>query len=556
MRSLFKLYIMLQKNNNSDSSGLGSNNLIIGIIGVVIACLLGLATNKFGDIIELIGGVKTILLLAGAILSVGILGFGVITLINKMYMASDIEIIITMPFSSIQVAILRVLSFYQLALAASILFILAPCIGYATVCPVSAKEWLSIIVTSIMLPTFVTALSAAMVILIMRVLKVFQSRETLKVIGAVLMFFVMCGYLFFSSNSQNVDMQAIMITVAGKIEAFKYVMPNVAFAIDFISKGNLLFLAGDIICTVAAVGIFFVIAKGMYLQGAMSMQDAGRGKALSEEDLDKYCQKKTALNSLIMKEYRLVRRNPVYMVNNFIIGALWPILIIILFKQMLPMIQEGMKGYLMDSLCGPISFDGFAIGTTLLTLFALTVVSFPLSMQSLAFSSLSREGSSFMIMKQIPVSYDIQIEAKRRMARNVAQITTTGYLILILIAASIILKFPIIYIIIPILMTALYTEYRINADMSSGIKHTNVNWDDEKTAINKPVLLSLIGSLSLAFYMFITIAVFMLISEDKGLIPYGLCVVIGIGVILFALNMLFRHLIKKNGEKKIRKLRF
>jgi len=558
MRRLLKLYIMLRKNNHSgDSANAAKANAAMwGLIGLAASVALAVVCYKNADFVELLGGPFIIVLLTGLLVTMGVIGLGFFSLVTQMYMSSDIEVLITLPFSSIQIVVLRVLTFLRLALLASLGLTLIPTIGYALVCPISVRAWIGVVVTAIAVPTFSTALVAALVIVIMRILKVFQSRETLRIIGTGFLFLLLCFYMFFNSSDKSFDLQNVLLTVAEKGLDLKYLVPVIGFGLDFIAKGNVLYLGGELLCTLVMVAIFLGIAKTLYLHGAMSMQDAGRGKLLTEADMDKYCTQKKTMDALVAKEYRMVRRNPTYMLYNFIVGALWPILIVIAFKEVLSSFTEGMKGGLLSVIRGPLSFDGFAIATTIFVTFALAMVSLPLSMQTLGISSISREGKSFMIMKQIPVAYDVQIEAKRRMARNVAQVSISGYTVIIMIAAAILMKFSVLYCILPVLAVMLYTEMQVNANVAIGIKKANVSWDDEKAATRKPAPLVLLSTFAMLVFLIAGLVMLFALADHSLSPAIGLCIIVCLNLVIYALNVLFKHSIKKHGETVIRRLRF
>lgn len=554
MKHILKLYKMLKRNGSKGSSSSGA--FLEVLIGLAVAGILGFLSYRFASVIQMFGGTTLIVIIIGILVTLGIIGIGFFTLIGRMYTSSDIEILITLPFSSVQIAILRVLSFLQLALGASFLFFMAPAIGYSFVFPIEAREWVGLILVSALLPIFVTSILASVVIILMRVLKLFRSRETLKVIGAVCMFFLLCAYYFLVNNDQEVNIEALLAKYMGVLDTIKSAIPVMGFSLEFITTGSVLNVLFVILSCVLAIVIFVVVAKTMYLQGAMNMLDANKGKMLTDEDVSKYCTRNNSLNSLIKKEYRMVRRNPAYLLHNFIVGALWPILVILLFKNMIPGLKTAMNEGVFKNLFGTVNFTGFAVASTMLSLLMLCVVNIPLIMQTIAYSSLSREGSSFMIMKQLPVPYEVQLEAKRRMALRVAHISVTGYATIIMIATAFLLNFSLLYCIVPIVIVFLFTEFHVNTDMRFGIKYADVNWDDEKTPTNKALPLALLSIAELFLFMIGIASISSMLIGNIITPLIGLVIIIIFGVALFVGNLLLVKGIKTSGVKKIRRLRF
>ena len=82
---------MLNKNNAAGDDKGGNKSILYIIIGIVVAILLGVAGYKFADIIEVVGGVSATLSFGGFVAGVVMLALGFFTMINSMYMSSDIE---------------------------------------------------------------------------------------------------------------------------------------------------------------------------------------------------------------------------------------------------------------------------------------------------------------------------------------------------------------------------------------------------------------------------------------------------------------------------------
>lgn len=555
MKKLLKLYKMMNKNNSSKEGSnavMGANTFIMLVIGTFVALGAGILSCKYAQMISMLGGITTVLLIVGFIATVLIFGLGVMTLINSMYMSSDIEVLITMPFSGTQIAILRVLSFFSLALAATMVAILAPCIGYSIAMPLDILTWILIVLTGFLVPVFAVSMTSIVIILVMSFLKIFRNREVLKFIGACVMFVLMCIYFFFSSDNSAVNMENAFASLARLIKLVQYTNPVVAFICNYINSGNILDLLISISCVGISVVLFIFVTKTFYLKGALNMQDAGSGKILSDAELEKRSKQKNVMNALITKEYRMVRRNSVYLLHNFFMGALWPIAVVLMFKQALPSIIE-MINNSQNVNFGGFNMEVFMLVETALTLIVLFIITIPLMMQTLAYTSISREGNSFSIMKQLPISYEIQLEAKRRMASYVAQASVTGYTLLIFIGISILLHVPIYYFVLPLIIVYLVTEMNVNLNMYMGIQKADVSWDNEKDIIDKPVLLVLCGLSPMIVTLIFAVVMFGLGLVNMT-IAFGTIVVIGI--MLFVGSTLLKKRIMVEGEKKIRRLRF
>ncbi len=556
MKRILNLYKMLNKNNQADDGKGASNKIVYIIIGVVIAIGLGLVGYKFADMIEMAGGVPIMLNVGGLATGIIIVGFGLFMLINSMYMSSDIELLITMPFSAFEIVVLRLISFIGMAYGFGAVLMLPINIGYTVVKGFNALEWIGILLMFILLPLFVTLVIATLVILIMSLVKVFRNMDVLRYIGIIVLFILICVYFYLSGdNSSGAEVEQVVLNVASISQTLQYVVPIDGFLVAFITTQSILSLLEAVGATALAFVIFYLVARGLYLNGALNMQNTKvGGKLLHDEDLKKMCKKKDQLKALISKEFKMVRRNPVYALYNFIIGFLWPILAIVLFRGFGSFISKGeaIRQAATDQTYVSIQFT--VIETAVLVLMIMIL---PILNSSIAYSSLSREGNSFPIMKQIPVPYETQIKAKIGIAERILQFSTTFYVLIISIIINLIMEIPVYFAIIPVVVSFLVSELCVLVDMIAGYKRAYVNWDDEKSISRKN---DNVGIFVFEFFGGLIIPGIMVIgvffAGNDGSIILLLLPLIAVTVVLAVLVVVLRKVAIKKGERRIRTLRF
>ena len=553
MNKIFNLYKMLSKNNASNN-GDSSKTFMYAAMGVLISILLGYVGYRFADLIEEVGGVPTTLSVAGLVAGLAIFALGFINLINNMYMSSDIELLITLPLSATQIVFLRLMSFMGLAFAVGFVAIVPINIGLAMAGSLRITAWVSIILEFIFVPVFATFITATLVIVIMSIVRAFRNVDVLRYIGIAGMFILLCLYFYFSSGkSDQIEVNSLITTVAGFGESLRYAMPISGFISAFVASGSIIDLLIDIALVAASVVIFLVVSKLLYLDGALNMLNTSvSGRILNDEELGKACTNNGTYKSLLKKEFNMLRRNPVYSLNNFVIGFLWPILAIVIlygtFSSMNNLLSPEEGAYEQATLD-----VRFVIASTVMIMFIMILI--PMIYQSVAFSSLSREGNSFPIVKQIPIDYKTQIKAKLNVAERLLHIQTTGYVLVGAIIIDIVMGVPVYYALFPAALTFTFVEMSICIDMLEGYKRASVNWDNEKTVSNKSS-----GAL-VAYYILNAFAVpgvcliGLFFANDSN--PYiGLIPIIVLVVIFAIIMLLLRKQVYIKGEKKIRTLRF
>ena len=553
MKKILNLYKMLNKNNTSDKGD--SSKLFMFIVGgVMISFILGYVGYKFSDSIEMMGGVPIILSVSGLVAGIGIFAFGFFSLINSMYMSSDIELLITLPLSSTQIVLLRLLSFLGLAFGIGFVAIIPISIGFAVATSAGITSWVSIILEYIFVPVFATFITASVVILLMSVVRIFRNVDVLRYIGIGVLFILLCLYFFFAnSNNSHVEVNSLITILAGFGTTLQYVDPVSGFMSAFVTSGSIIDLLISIALLVASVLLFLIVAKFLYLEGALNMQSTSvSGKILNDEELSKACTNNGTYKSLVKKEFNMLRRNPAYSLNNFVIGFLWPILAVVLMYGTISSVSKMLAPS--EGAQDPTTLSiRFVIMSTCLIMFIMILI--PMTYQSIAYSSLSREGKSFPIMKQIPVDYKIQIKAKLTVAERIQHIQTTGYVLLGAVIIYLIMGVPVYFALCPTLLAFTFSEMAICMDMLNGYKNASVNWDNEKSIASKNSGAMFAFYILSAFGVPIVCALGFFFAFDGN--PYlGLIPMLVLSVIFGIIMIPLRKRVFVKGDRRIRTLRF
>ena len=553
MKKILNLYKMLNKNNTSDKGD--SSKLFMFIVGgVMISFILGYVGYKFADSIDMMGGVPVILSVSGLVAGIGIFAFGFFSLINSMYMSSDIELLITLPLSSTQIVLLRLLSFLGLAFGIGFVAIIPISIGFAVATSAGITSWVSIILEFIFVPVFATFITASAVILLMSVVRIFRNVDVLRYIGIGVLFILLCLYFFFAnSNNSHVEVNSLITILAGFGTTLQYVDPVSGFMSAFVTSGSIIDLLISIVLLAASVLLFLIVAKFLYLEGALNMQSTSvSGKILSDEELNKACTNNGTYKSLVKKEFNMLRRNPAYSLNNFVIGFLWPILAVVLMYGTISSVSKMFAPS--EGAQDPTTISiRFVIMSTCLIMFIMILI--PMTYQSIAYSSLSREGKSFPIMKQIPVDYKIQIKAKLTVAERIQHIQTTGYVLLGAVIIYLIMGVPVYFALCPTLLAFTFTEMAICMDMLNGYKNASVNWDNEKSIASKNSGAMFAFYILSAFGVPIVCALGFFFAFDGN--PYlGLIPMLVLSVIFGIIMIPLRKRVFVKGDRRIRTLRF
>lgn len=238
----------------------------------------------------------------------------------------------------------------------------------------------------------------------------FRHKEIIStVMGLLLVVACFVLYAVFSSGGTTVtqdDISGVLLANNGIIEGLGKYMINI-LSYNMMLKGGIDFFIGTGISLVT-FAVSFVI---MYYPGGRLYEKVTEMlyySASSANKTKKNYTKSSVRTALLKKEFRMLFRSPVYMLNcvlNVIIG---PLLIIILGLRTNNMTTKGDDIISMITQFLENNINAQYVVAAILV--AVTMVVSTLSM--VASTSVSREGGNYMITQIIPVSYKEQIKAK------------------------------------------------------------------------------------------------------------------------------------------------
>ncbi len=555
---LYKTLRKCDKSTPSDTSPYADKNIPISLIVELVLVLCAAAGGgyigyAFAGMLELFGGVSVVLsvlaLIGGCIVAVK----GLIRLINSLYMSTDTALLITMPLSSVALATVRLADVLPGSFLIMAGILLSFAVGYGFAASTGLLFWLGVLLYIVLIPLFTTFAMAALAILFMSVFRFMRSRNVMKYIGVLGALIGVIAYVcWYALSSTDIDLVKAAGTVLNFTKNYVWLVPVIPFIRKFAETGGLLPLLQALLVTAAALAAYLAAAGFLYLKGAVNMQDASSSRRLTDRSREKIYKAKNPRASYQQKELRLLLRNPVYLLKDFILAFGWPLIIIPLFlisKMTAAPAPEGSEEEL-ATLKAALTSD-----VTLVLVLTLGIVCaailFLNMFNDLAYSSITREGDMFSFMKQLPLSFREQIRAKRNVARNIVGISTVVYLTVAALVGVILGIIP-WYVLpyslsvgLPLLLLV------VDIDMISGIRHANLHWDNEATAVKKNAKL-ILGSYLLT--ILVIIGLVFLYSFLRKHLFLALPCLLAIPLLLIVLAVLTDRRMYTIAEKELEKL--
>lgn len=458
------------------------------------------------DILSKINQQGLVLGLGISFVSVFIFFFGIFYSLNILYFGNDIENLLPLPFKPSQIlgAKFTVALFYEYL--TELILLLPLLVIYGIKGDAGMVYYLYSVIIFSILPVIPLAASSVLNMILMSFTNIGRHRDKLKILGGIVAMFLAVGLnivmqkIGMSSNNPERMLQMLASDNNSLIKTSNKVFPGTAIAARALIYNNsfygfsnmLLFL----LVTVATIFIFLALGERLYLRGVVGISEtSSKRRELTSKELTRQVVRKSSLQSITIKELRLLFRTPVYFMNCVLINFLWVVFLMIpVFTQ--PQIMVEVKK--VAELVNNPDVITFTMGVS------LAVGIFLGSSNGITSTAISREGQNIFINKYIPVSYKTQITAKllSGIVLGVAAMIT------IILVAVIVVKIPIYLAFLILLYSLPGIIFASMVGIIIDLNFPKLHWDNEVKAVkqNLNVVISLIiGMIAAALIGFLVI---------------------------------------------------
>lgn len=554
MNKVWALTKVLLKTNFLSNQGNGKKkkSKSIGLVGIIV-----LFAFVFGSLgVPIIYGLNTLLeivpmndVLLSLILplaGVTTVIFGVFSVVNIFYMSKDIEYLLPLPLRAKEILIAKF--FVALINEYYILFMfILPClIGVGVGVDAGVLYYIYTLLIFILLPIIPSAIVTFFILILTKFTGVVKNKDLFTYISMALIILFSFAYNYIIQNVISVDVNNIGTTLQsienGLLPYFKAIFPFYNSAVVTLVNYNglnglfsfIVFLGFNVLSLI----IIYFFGDKLYLKSITVTSGNKKNKDNISEVVNKNGVKiSSSFMWLLKKEWLIVKRSPIFMLNIVIIVFLMPVILIFSFAI---------------TVIGGVESLAFNVDTNAINEYlsnpyvyfiVLTVILFFTSMSFAASTSISREGSSAWFMKVIPISYFKQINVKVFFA---VIIDIIGVL-LIAVIPIIACKIPLYYVFcvfLPVLILVVLLNY---LNIYIDLKRPKLKWNEESVAIkqNLNTLISMLICMAVCAVFGIMAVVFYLYNLKINVIVLSLIVSL-VSIVLLALVV---YLFYKNNDK-------
>ena len=463
--------------------------------------------------------------------------------INVLYFTKDSEYILPLPLKPSEIILARTNVIIIMEYIVELIISLVPLIIYGVMTGAGVIYYITMLIALILIPIFPVLLISTIVMFVMSFSKIVRNKNRFQLIATVivLIFSVVLGMSFSTFDEEITQEQMIQLVMQanGLVDLIKGYFPTLAPLTTALTTTSLFEVLISILETIGisfiALIIYVFIAEKIYFKGLVGNLFSGNKKK-GKVDLSKNNFRNSKLyKSYIGKEFKLLFRNPIFLMQCLVPAVLIPIIMIGIFALNFKDISQEE----LQEITSLIPTDTLVVVSVI-----LGIIQFFFMFSYISITAISRDGNNAVFMKYAPVSLYKQYMYK--IAPN--YIINTIMIILTLVMLQYFLKMPLITLafifVISMVMSALQSILMLIIDL----KKPKLEWDSEYAVVKQnmnlmyPMILSLVN-----------IGVIVLVTMFTG----SMGIYVGSGVLLLlygGLTYLVSNYLYKNQNKLAEKI--
>ena len=424
--------------------------------------------------------------------------------INVLYFTKDNEYILPLPFKPYQIILARTLVMLVAEYAVILLIGLIPLVMYGIMTVQGILFYILAICSLILLPILPMLLISIIVMIIMGFAKLTKNRNRFQLIAYILLIAIIIALLWVTSgtkdNLTNEEMAQAIVSSNGMIEIMKGYVPTTRYMTEALTTNSLFVsltsVLKTIIITVIGLVLYLAISQKLYFKGLIGNLFGGGTLNSNKKIKQERYQNSKLYKSYIGKEFKILVRNPVFLIQCLLPAILIPTL-------MFCAVYFSLNG---NDKASAMEMRGNADANSFLTSgIILGVVQFFMMFIYISVTAISRDGESATVMKYIPVSLYRQYIYKiiPNIIMNIVMIIITLGVVMCVLHLPILTL--VILFVVAVIMGILQSTLMLIVDL----KRPKLNWDSEYAVAKQnmnlifPVLLSMINIVVIALMVYL-----------------------------------------------------
>lgn len=499
----FKVLTIVQLKNTVGSINGNSNSKYTPILMVFLALCFIPSIMLLYQLFKAGFEMTSMLDQTGIIFSAGfqltallIFTFSLFLIPSIYYFSKDINTLLALPLSPQTI----IASKFSVCLIYEYLFTAAICIpmiiAYMQFVDITAMMIILMLIAFLTLPIYPLILSSIITMLMMRFAPFMKNRDRFNIIGSILILAIAFIFSFYLNQIETLDQnQMLALLQEGNnslMSIFSYLFPNIPYIAKAIVNIDMISLIIYICIIAIAIVIFILIAKNLYLKGVIGVEESSSSrKKLSKQKMDRSVRKQPILSTYIKKEYRILIRTPIYLMNCFVMAFLPAFMVLTtLFTSGISDFSEMIPEGLLDTIIEQPNFIWIVLIAGIISGIACA------NLNLISSTSISREGANYIFMKYIPVPLQTQINAKALSGTFISILSIA----LFLIPIWFIVKLPVYIVLLFLLCSSISSILGNYLGILIDLLHPKLTWEQEAAAVKQNItgMIALFGGVGIA----------------------------------------------------------
>ena len=481
-RRLSKIFVKDISYDPPKDKGRRIQILALSIFAVVfimipVAVGSGFFTCMMTDSLNYVNRTDFGLLLMYHLIGIFTMVFGINVIFNELYFSTDIDRLLPLPLRGREIAGAKFSAAYRMENIMQFLIILSCTVGFAIGTGMPVWRWPIAILLGITLSLVPMLYCAIIGILLMAFTRVVKSKDAVRRLSIIFMVVVFALAGLALTSLKDLDVYDWIVGAATRDIPFLKVM-NVVFcqnalAVDFLNNGNVLSLLLYVVMLLVFVGIFILVSDRFYINSVSRLGEATHRAKNKTVHLESALKRRSVFRSYVVKEWKILRRTPVFFTNCILITLIWPVFVVIVAA----LTGTSMAPSALHEMVGD-GDTGFSLGVMIASLAAPLIMG---GMNSLGSNAFSREGKHYEVIQFLPVPIRTQWNAKAAVSILVCFFGTAPFFLFFGIYAGV----PVLQVILQILLSAAGSVVVTYMGMMMDSVNPKLVWEDALTALRE-----------------------------------------------------------------------
>lgn len=471
--------------------------------------------------------------LAAVTAQVLVLMMGFFFVVSSFYFSRDLPLLVPLPIKPGAVITAKFLTIL-VGEYVTISFVFWPAVlAYSRFAPFGLGKGLVTLLVFLMLPVLPLAITALAAMTLMRSINR-RHRDLFFYAGSILFFGLFLFWQMSLGRLPESDLQGYLESIItarlGLVRVVASRFPPALWATAAVHGGVALEGLQGLLLTAASaaasVAVLRAAGERLFYRGLIGGEEVARGRAgragrrsptgarTASRDAGwtgLLARPRTPLRALVAREWALVLRTPVWVMNNLLPGIIVPLFMFV------PIMATGKLQTDLGRLLAVPQ------GATIAGLILAGLLLFVGSVSGLAATALSREGPRLWISRSMPQSARLQAQAKLAMAMTVVVISAVPSVALF----AVVLRLPALYLALPAMAGMLGSLATMSVGLRVDMARPMLRWKDPQEPVKRNLNALIPMGLSMAMIAAgVPVASQMISAQVNGLLTHTLFVLV------------------------------